>query len=361
LVVGGETVIPGIDYLPDVYEALEEVEDRLIEATKVPDPYFAEVTAYLARAGGKRVRPLLALLGARVGGPIAEPAIDAAVAVELIHVGSLHHDDVIDESPTRRGRPSVNVTWGNSIAILAGDLVLARASEIGARLGRKASEMLARTLGTIVYGQMLELAGAYDLNSKPERYWRVIENKTASLIATSVALGGHVAGLGAREVEALELYGHHMGMAFQIADDVLDIVGRSERLGKPVGLDMIEGTYTLPVIYGLESERGEELAALLRKIKEVKDSVDLVVSNRHGHAEYVLPESITEAVADARTLLIECGAVESALGDARRELDSALRHLRELGDAPALEALATVGRYIIDRITADEGISPSTA
>lgn len=348
--VGSESPYPGIDVLPDIKESLEEVERRLVEATKVDDPFFSEVTAYLARAGGKRVRPLLALLGARLAGPISEPAIDAAVAVELIHMGSLHHDDVIDESPTRRGRASVNANWGNSVAILAGDLVLARASEIGARLGRTASEMLARTLGEIVFGQMLELSKAYDLGVDESHYRRVVEHKTASLIATSVALGGHVAGLEEVQVDALRRFGIHLGIAFQIADDVLDVVGEGERLGKPVGLDMIEGTYTLPVVYALRTSQGPKLASLLEEIRRAREEDGLVVHGTDGGSRYQVPERMERVVRAAKTILVETGATASALEVARRELDEALGALAGLGDAPALEALVAVGAFVLERV-----------
>jgi heptaprenyl diphosphate synthase len=348
--VPSETIYPGLDAIPEVSEALGRVEEKIVEATRVPDAAHSEITAYLASAGGKRVRPLLVLLGARLGGPIADPAIDAAVAVELIHVGSLHHDDVIDESPTRRGRSSVNANWGNSVAILAGDLVLARASEIGARLGKRASEMLARTLGTIVYGQMLELSRAYDLGADVDGYLQVIENKTASLISTSIALGGLVAGLGESEVEALEEYGRRMGIVFQIADDILDVVGTSERLGKPVGLDMIEGTYTLPLIYALEGPDSERLARLLMQIKTAKESLGLLDDDGGVPRRYRVPDEIREAVSEACEVVLGSGAISKALEFARMELEQATEKLAIFGDSPVVEVLSGVGDYILARL-----------
>ncbi len=353
-----ETVYPGLEKIPGLSEALVEVESRLAEATRTPDPKSSEITGYLTMAGGKRIRPLLVLLGARLAGQITGPAIDAAVAVELIHVGSLYHDDVIDESPTRRGRASVNANWGNSLAILAGDLVLARASEIGARLGRRASELLARTLGTIVYGQMLELSRAYDLEADVPGYLEVVENKTASLISTSLSLGGLVAGLDEEGVAILAEYGRKMGVVFQVADDVLDLVGMSERLGKPVGLDMIEGTYTLPVIHALRSPspagRGAEgsgrLAELLSRIKSLKEEHGVVGGDGHGARRYSVPAELANAVREATEIVLESGGVAEAMQFARKELGEAEALLGRLGESPVVEVLREVGEYILDRL-----------
>ncbi len=341
---------PGLDRFPDIVSALDLVEKRMVEATRVDDPVHSEITAYLAKAGGKRVRPLLALLGARLGGVIAETAIEAGVAVELIHLGSLHHDDVIDESPTRRGRRSVNANWGNSVAILAGDLVLARASEIGARLGRRASELLARTLGTIVYGQMLELSRAYDLESDVEGYLEIIEKKTASLISTSIALGGMTAGLEDSDVETLAEYGRLMGIVFQVADDVLDVVGSSDRLGKPVGLDMIEGTYTLPVIYGLRSDRSEELAGILRRIKELKMTEGLVADDGDSGARYAVSDEIASAISRACKLLVDTGSVGASLDFAQDRAQAAKALLARFEESPVVELLEGVGEMILGRL-----------
>ncbi len=353
-----ETGYPGLDKIPGLSEALEEVEARLAEATRTPDPRSSEITGYLTMAGGKRIRPLLVLLGARLAGPIQDPAIEAAVAVELIHVGSLYHDDVIDESPTRRGKASVNANWGNSLAILAGDLVLARASEIGARLGRRASELLARTLGTIVYGQMLELSRAYDLGADVPGYLEVIENKTASLIATSLSLGGLVAGLEEEGVETLAEYGRKMGVVFQVADDVLDLVGKSDRLGKPVGLDMIEGTYTLPVIHALRStgssgggpEGSGRLAELLSRIRSLKEEHGVVGGDGQGARRYSLAPELTDAVREATEIVLESGGVAEALEFARKELGEAEALLDRLGESPVVDVLREVGEYILDRL-----------
>lgn len=348
--MSAETFYPVLEEIPEIAAALERVEAKIVEATRVPDPVHSEITAHLARAGGKRVRPFLVLLGARLGGPIADPAVDGAVAVELVHVGSLHHDDVIDESPTRRGRSSVNANWGNSVAILAGDLVLARASEIGARLGRRASELLARTLGTIVYGQMLELSRAYRLDPDISGYLEIIENKTASLISTSLALGGLVAALPETEVDTLAEYGRRMGIVFQIADDILDIVGSTERLGKPVGLDMIEGTYTLPLIYALDGGSSRRLADLLMRIRSLKEEQGVVSADGEAGTRYEVPREIGDAVSEARKMVVEAGGAARALEYAEGELAKAGELLARLGESPVVRVLSGVGDYILGQL-----------
>jgi len=355
--VSSESSYPALDALPEVAVALRQVEEKILEATRVPDPLNSEIISYLAKAGGKRVRPLLALLGARLGGPISEPAIDAAVAVELIHVGSLYHDDVIDESPTRRGKSSVNANWGNSVAILAGDFVLARASEIGARLGKRASELLARTLGTIVYGQMLELARAYDLDADVDGYMEIVANKTASLISTSLALGGIVAAISEDDIDTLSEYGNRMGVVFQVVDDILDIVGDSQRLGKPVGLDMIEGTYTLPVIYALEvgGDSSKRLAELLDRIRVAKEQHALVRVGDDGGRRYDIPTEIESFVDEARRILLGTGATKRALERALLELQRAHELLRSLGESPVVTVLSGLEQFILGRLP-EEGL-----
>lgn len=331
------TKLPGVDALPEIAQGLADVEVQLSEAVLTADPFISEITTYLLKAGGKRVRPALALLGSKFGDGINENAVDAGVAVELIHLGSLYHDDVIDESDTRRGLASVNANWNNTIAILAGDYLLSKASEIGARLGREASELLARTLGSLVKGELRELANAYNAATTADDYWMVIENKTAALIATSIRLGGMVGGASIEVVDQLSEYGYRLGMVFQIADDVLDITATEEQLGKPAGLDVIEGTYTLPVIHALASDRGDDLRAIL--------------GDSGGDAAGRIGES---EVIRIREILHEAGSINHALALARENLKKADAALANLPDGPSHDALAAMGEYILARVPLPE-------
>jgi heptaprenyl diphosphate synthase len=259
--------------VPRLDEDLERVEAALRRSVGSQDAFLGEVARHLIDAGGKRLRPVLVLAGARAccAGPAPGPAdpvpddvVQGAVSVELVHLGSLYHDDVMDEAESRRGVPSVNARWGNLVAILAGDFLLARASEIAASLGTEVAELLAATIGRLCEGQVAELQQAYNPGRNEAAYFHAIAGKTASLMATSCRIGGLVARAGQADVEALTAFGKAFGMAFQIRDDVLDLVGSDEDLGKPAGHDLVEGVYTLPVIKALASPAvGADLHGIL--------------------------------------------------------------------------------------------------
>ena len=244
---------------------LERVEARLRESVEHPDRVLGEVAAHLVKAGGKRIRPTLTLGAAYASTngtrPAPEDAVTGAVAVELVHLGSLYHDDVIDEAETRRGVPSVNARWSNIVAILSGDYLLARASSLAASLGAEVAALLADTIGELCRGQVLELQHLFDVTRSEEDYFSAIEGKTAALFATACRIGGMVSSVDEPTLDALTRFGHHLGMCFQIVDDVLDLTATDEALGKPAGQDLVEGIYTLPVIYALAET--PELAGLL--------------------------------------------------------------------------------------------------
>src|SRR6266542_4115517 len=241
--------------LPSLAGDLARVEEALREAVSTPDRFLAEVASHLIGAGGKRIRPTLTLCAAYAvtdsGGPVSANAVTGAVAIELVHLGSLYHDDVIDEAETRRGVPSVNARWSNIVAILAGDFLLARASSLAASLGADVASLLAATIGELCRGQVLELQHLFDVDRSEENYASAIEGKTAALFATASRIGGMVSGVDEPTLDALTQYGHHLGLCFQIVDDVLDLTATDETLGKPTGQDLVEGIYTLPVIYAL--------------------------------------------------------------------------------------------------------------
>lgn len=260
----------GVGLLPDVGLAplpddLLRVETRLRQAVEADDRFLGDVAGHLLSAGGKRLRPVLALCAAYAANgserPVADDAVTGAAAVELVHLGSLYHDDVIDEAETRRGVPSVNARWSNIVAILAGDYLLAQASSLAASLGADVAGLLADTIGELCRGQVLELQHLFDAGRSEAAYLSAIEGKTASLFATSCRVGGMVTGVNADSLDALTQFGHHLGMCFQVVDDVLDVTASEAELGKPTGNDVHEGVYTLPVIYALHSSN--ELRSLL--------------------------------------------------------------------------------------------------
>jgi heptaprenyl diphosphate synthase len=262
---------------------LARVEERLSNAVLAEDRFLGEVAGHLLSAGGKRLRPTLALCAAYAarGGDDSASAdvVTGGAAVELVHLGSLYHDDVIDEAATRRGVPSVNARWSNIVAILAGDYLLAQASSLAASLGADVAGLLASTIGELCRGQVLELQHLFDVERSEESYLSAIAGKTAALMATACRVGAMVSGVSADTLDALTQFGHHLGMCFQVVDDVLDVTGTEAELGKPAGNDVHEGVYTLPVIYALSSS--SELRGLLgRKLEwpEVKRVVDLVAT-----------------------------------------------------------------------------------
>ncbi|MBH1935077.1 polyprenyl synthetase family protein [Streptomyces sp. AV19] len=233
----------------DVQAGLAAVEEGLLEATKSGVPFITEAAQHLVRAGGKRFRPLLVTLAAQFGDPYAPGVVPSAVVVELTHLATLYHDDVMDEADIRRGAASANARWGNSVAVLTGDFLFSRASQILADLGPEAVRIQAEAFERLVTGQILETAGPRDGRDPVEHYLDVIAGKTGSLIAVAGRYGAMMSGADERVVEILTHYGERLGTAFQLADDVLDIASDSHESGKTPGTDLREGVPTLPVLH----------------------------------------------------------------------------------------------------------------
>jgi heptaprenyl diphosphate synthase len=281
--------------LPD---DMERVEAELRGAVDNEDRFLGEVAQHLVSAGGKRLRPALTLCAAyaaRGASSASGAAVTGGVACELVHLGSLYHDDVIDEAETRRGVPSVNARWSNIVAILAGDYLLARASSLAASLGADVAALLASTIGELCRGQVLELQHLFDADRTEQAYASAIEGKTAALFATSCRIGGMVSAVDEPTLDALTSFGHHLGMCFQVVDDVLDLTSTDEALGKHAGQDLLEGIYTLPVIYALEGSRelrtmlgtpldGDRLTAA-RAIITANGSIDAALEVARDHAK----------------------------------------------------------------------------
>jgi heptaprenyl diphosphate synthase len=253
--------------LPRLNEGLQQLEPLLTSSVVTGDPFLDDVTTHLIAAGGKRLRPLLALATA-TGGARAptEDDLMGGVAVELVHLASLYHDDVLDEATIRRNVESVNSRFGNLVAIVAGDYLLARSAAIAAGLGTEIAALLADTLAKLCQGQVSEVRSAFQTTRTLEQYTSAIAGKTAALTATSCRIGALTGGLPKAEVDACTEYGHCFGIVFQIRDDILDITATEGELLKPAGQDLAEGIYTLPALIALEDpDAGPDLRALLGK------------------------------------------------------------------------------------------------
>jgi heptaprenyl diphosphate synthase len=296
----------------------ERIELAVHEAVRSTDPYLTEIASHLVVAGGKRLRPVVAIAAAQVfGSHASDDVVRGGAACELVHLGSLYHDDVIDEADTRRGVETVNAKWGNLQAILAGDFLLSRASEIAASLGTEVAALLARTISWLCEGEVEQLRHTYDVGRPEESYLVSIQGKTASLYGTAARIGGIAGGLDRRTIEALTAWGNAFGMVFQIVDDILDITDTTEQLGKPAGHDMVEGVYTLPVLRTLEMGGGvgDELASLLGRPLDVAERDKALAIVRANEGVESAAATARRYVADAQRACEELpvGAVTDAL------------------------------------------------
>jgi heptaprenyl diphosphate synthase len=317
--------------LPHVESDRLRVEEELRAAVRAPTDAMTEMASHLVGAGGKRVRPLFAVAAGACApgheGPASLDVVRGGVSVELVHLGSLYHDDVIDEAVTRRGIESVNARWGNLRAILAGDFLLAKASEIAASLGTEVAGLLAATIGRLCEGEVAELNDAYQVGRTEASYLAAIEGKTAALLATACRIGGIVGGLDRPDIDRLTAFATAYGMAFQIVDDVLDVVATDEQLGKPSGHDLKEGAYNLPTLRALAGPSGEELR-------------DLLGAPIDG-----------EAWERARKLVRESDGIGESVHEARRFVTEAVDLLAPLADRPAAVALQGASRHLVDSLS----------
>jgi heptaprenyl diphosphate synthase len=284
------TATPPVLGLPGVAPALAErldaglaqVDARLRAEVDHEDPFVAEANVHLVNAGGKRFRPLLTLLAAELGSGLSEPVVAAAAGVELTHLASLYHDDVMDEADVRRGAPSANAAYGNSTAILVGDLLFGTASAIIADLGPKAVRIQAQTFVRLCSGQIRDARPCPAGVDPVDYYLGVLADKTGVLIATAARYGAMFGGCPPETVETMRHYGERLGMAFQLADDLIDITSESQESGKTPGTDLREGKATLPVLYARASTEPadarlhELLASDLRDERRLAEALGLL-------------------------------------------------------------------------------------
>jgi geranylgeranyl pyrophosphate synthase len=331
-------VIPGLEPPDDVLEGeirgrLDRVEEALGKALAEADSELLSATAkYLLAAGGKRFRPMLALLSGYFGDPTDPRLIPASVSLELVHVATLYHDDVIDEAESRHGVPAANVRWDNTVAILTGDYLFARASEVGADLGPEVCRILAQTIAVLCDGQIREVDASQRLDQTEANYLEVIRRKTGALIATSCRLGAMMSDAPPEQVDILDAFGESLGLAFQLSDDIMDLTASRLELGKEPGVDLKEGVYTLPVLHALEHSRHrEELAGIL-------------ATGVHG-----------ELLDRALEIVTEGDSVEHARRAVRDEVGRAVGLAERLPEGSAHHAFVQLARFLSVRCGAGEG------
>ncbi|UXA18742.1 nonaprenyl/(2E,6E)-farnesyl/geranylgeranyl diphosphat synthase [Mycobacterium sp. SMC-4] len=327
-------VVAGVDFgdaefAREVRDGVARIEALMSEELGKADVLMAEAVQHLFEAGGKRFRPLFTVLSAQLGPePDSWQVTVAGAVIELVHLATLYHDDVMDEAQMRRGASSANARWGNNIAILAGDYLFATASRLVSRLGPDAVRIIADTFALLVTGQMRETRGAADHVDSVEHYLKVVHEKTACLIAASGRFGATFSGADDEQIERLSRIGAIVGTAFQISDDIIDIDSDPDESGKVPGTDLREGVHTLPVLYALrESGPGAD------RLREL----------------LVAPIDNDDDIAEALRLLRASDGIRRAKETVAEYARQAEQELAHLPDGPGRDALASLVDYTISR------------
>ena len=322
--------IPDIDPVleKELLTSMAEVEVFLRNSIEGKYPLVIETSRHLVDAGGKRLRPLLTLIASHFGNPKAKGIIEAAVVCELTHLGTLYHDDVMDEAPLRRGVESANNRWNNTVAILTGDYLFAKTSQLLADLGPEAVRLQALTFERLVIGQIMETQGSSTDKTALEHYLSVVSDKTASLISASARYGAMISGANEKIMDALTNFGEEIGTVFQLADDIIDIASDSKESGKTPGTDLREGVPTLVTLFILESD--DPADAELKKILSAPITDEAIV------AQTILTLRSHSALTRSRELVAGYGR-------------SAQKHLEILPEGPAKAALVGLSQAVISR------------
>jgi heptaprenyl diphosphate synthase len=320
--------MPKIELFGPVSEELEIVEAELSKNINTRLDLLRKASTHLIAAGGKRLRPAFALLAARVYQKDLGHVVPLAVALELIHMASLVHDDVIDNSLTRRGTDTVKRAWGNRMSIYAGNYILARSLALVAGYQRSdIVDVLADASMDICEGEIIQMMSAYNVNLGLKNYLRRIERKTALLISVSCQLGAMVSNADEDEVRAVKNYGYYLGMAFQITDDILDFVADEQALGKPTGSDIRQGVITLPAWYALRcAPEKEELAVLLSSPEACKTDAEHIID-----------------------IVVNSDGIEYAYHVSQHFARKAEKCLDMVPDGEAKEAFLNISDFILDR------------
>jgi heptaprenyl diphosphate synthase len=317
-----------LDIFNPVSRELEMVEEQLIMSIDTDLAILDEAATHLIRAGGKRLRPAFVLLAARLFSNEIISAIPLAAALELVHMASLVHDDVIDNSQLRRGQPTVKSEWGNRVSLYTGNYVLAQALRLVATYNRSdILGALADASMRICEGEIKQMQSCYNINQGLKDYLRRIDRKTALLISLSCQLGAMVSPASYNQIHALKKYGYYIGMAFQVTDDILDFVASEEILGKPVGSDIRQGVITLPALYALKySEHRDELAFLLSSPQACVDQAEKIVA-----------------------MISDSDGIDYAYQVSNRYAEKARQQLEYLPDLPDKESLYDIAAFISGR------------
>ena len=308
--------------LAPIQNELQTVEVRLRDAIRIEFEPLANIFESLISSGGKRIRPALAILATRFHATDPEKALTLAVILELVHAATLIHDDLIDKSPLRRGSPTISSRWSGTATVLAGDFLLARAADIAATVENfRVMSIFAQTLMAICDGEIRQDFGGAHWPPNREQYYRHIDSKTASLFTASTEGGAVLSGAPENEIAALKAYGHNLGMAFQVVDDILDFTADERQLGKPVGSDLRQGTYTLPVFYFIEQDaRGSRIVDM------ANEDMDALVN-----------------------AIRTSPAIEASKVEARRFAQLAKDALSIFPDNEYRRALENLATYVVDR------------
>ncbi|PWV82622.1 heptaprenyl diphosphate synthase [Prauserella marina] len=315
------------ELLRTLAKGLLDVEDVLRQVVRSDVQAVNEAARHLVEAGGKRFRPMFTLLASQFGSGDRQGVVTAAAAVELVHLATLYHDDVMDEATMRRGAPSVNARWDNTIAILTGDFLFAHASRLVADLGTDAARIIAETFGELVTGQMRETVGPGPDEDAVEHYLSVISQKTGSLIATAGRFGGMLSDAPDAYIDSLRRFGEIIGTAFQISDDIIDIDSPSHELGKSQGTDLREGVRTLPMLYALAEDKPQP------RLVELLDG----------------PLTDDVLVEEALVLLRDSRGLERARVTLSDYAQRARTELSSLPPSPARDACESVADYLVAR------------
>ncbi len=322
--LGLDTADPAL--VDSITDGLVRVEGVLHTIVRSDVEFVNQAALHLVKAGGKRFRPLFTLLSAQFADGNTDEVITAAAAVELVHLATLYHDDVMDEATMRRGAKSVNARWDNTIAILTGDFLFAHASGLVADLGSEAARIIAETMGELVTGQMRETVGPADGDDPVDHYLSVIAQKTGSLIATAARYGGMFSRAAPEHTVALQRFGDLIGTAFQISDDIIDIASEADESGKTPGTDLREGIRTLPMLYALAQDPEPRLTELLAG-----------------------PVTDDDEVEEALILLRKSTGLEQAVRTLGDYADRASAELATLPPCSARDALDMLARYVVAR------------
>lgn len=313
------------DILQPISDDMKVVEATLRDTAQVEYAPLAEMVEYIVSSGGKRIRPALVLFATRFHSVDFRKAVSLAAAVETLHTATLIHDDVVDHSSLRRGRPTINAFWTDGASVLAGDYVFARAAGYAAATGSvRVMGLFSKALETIVDGELRQLFRRRDGLPPRDDYYHRIFSKTASLFALATEASGVLMAASDTEIQALRDYGYNLGMAFQIADDVLDFVGEEHNLGKPIGSDLRQGTVTLPVYYFAEAH--PEHPAIVG----------------YWHEGDTAVEELVEAIRAS-------SAIDNALAEASRFASRAAKALLVMPDIPARASLRDLASYVVRR------------